>query len=104
MVAETSDEVLSALTVTEVRVSPDLSHARVFVMCHRPLPGEPQVGSREDLDYAAEKVQKLLAPEIRLRRTPKLRFEIDDTEEKAEGLERLLEQVREDWEDADRNS
>ena len=103
MVRETSDRVLAAMTVTEVRVTPDLNHARVFVMCRRPEPGEEEIGTEENLVHAAETVQKLLAPQIRLKRTPSLRFEIDDTEEQAERVERLLDQVREDWEDADRD-
>lgn len=104
LVEQNSDPVLAALTVTEVRVSSDLNHARVFVMCHRPLEGEPAFGAAADLVHAQEVTQRLLAPEIHLKRTPKLHFEIDDTEERAERIDRLLDSVKQDWQDAERDT
>jgi len=99
-----SEPLFSSLTVTEVRVTSDLSSARVFVMSHRPLLGEAEMGTVENLRLAAERVQKLLGPRVRLKRTPRLRFEIDDALERAERVDRLLDLVREDWENADGNS
>lgn len=104
LVEQNSDPILEALTVTEVRVSSDLNHARVFLMCRRPLEGEPELGTAENLRYAEGIAQKFLAPQIHLKRTPKLHFEIDDTEERAERIDRLLESVKEDWQDAERDS
>ena len=101
MVEQTSDPVLSSLTVTEVKVTPDLRHARVYVMCRRPEPGEEEIGTPENLLEAAEKVQRLMAPQIRIKRTPRLAFQIDDTEERASHLEQLLQQVRGDWAEGD---
>ena len=104
LVQQNSDPVLAALTVTEVRVSKDLSHAKVFLMCHRPIEGEEQFGTQDHLAHAEEVVQKHLAPQIHLKRTPKLHFEIDETEENAERIERLLDSVKQDWQDAERNT
>lgn len=105
MLHENTDPVLSALTVTEVRITADLSMARVYVMVRRfNEHGQSQPFTEGDLTGAAERVQKLLAPRIRLKKTPKLHFQVDDTEERAERIESLLNLVREDWEDAERNS
>lgn len=105
MLRENTDPVLSALTVTEVRVTPDLSAARVYVMV-RKFDEHGQIHSiaEGDLAGAAERVQKQLASRIRIKKTPKLHFQVDDTEERAERIESLLNLVREDWEDAERNS
>ncbi len=105
MLHENTDPVLSALTVTEVRVTADLSSARVFVMARRfDEHGQVQSFPTGDLEAAADKVRRLLAPRIRIKKTPKLQFLLDDTEERAERIESLLKLVHEDWEDAERNS
>jgi ribosome-binding factor A len=103
LVRETSDPILSALTVTEVRSCPDLSTARVFVMCRRIGAGE-DIGTQENLDYAAEIVQKSIGSRIRLKKTPHLHFVVDQTEEQASRIEELLDQVKDDWQDAERDS
>lgn len=103
LVGEISDPVLSGLTVTEVRVSPDLSSARVFVMC-RKFGTEREIGTDEDLEYAAEFVQRTIGSHIRLKKTPHLIFEVDRAEEQAAKIEDLLNQVKEDWQDAERDS
>jgi len=104
LILESSDPVIAALTVTEVRVSADFNHARVFVMCRIPDEGEESLATIENLDHAAEIVQKQLGPKLCLKRTPRLRFEIDDTAEQAGKIEDLLNQVKEDWQDAERDS
>ncbi len=104
MLHENTDPVLSALTVTEVRVTADLSSARVYVMARKfDEHGQVQPLPEGDLTTAAEKVRRLLAPRIRIKKTPRLQFQLDDTEERAERIESLLKLVREDWEDAERN-
>jgi len=104
MLKENSDPVLPWLTVTEVRTSQDLSSARVYVMCRQRDPEEEQIGTPEDLEYAAKVVQRLIGDRIRLKKTPHLHFKLDDTEEKAARIEDLLNQVKEDWENVERDS
>ena len=87
------------LTVTEVQTSPDLNHARVYVMMRKGVSIEENEPG-ENLDTIAERVQRLLAPRIRLKRTPKLRFLVDEAEERAERIEELLKEVKEDWIDS----
>ncbi len=105
MLHENTDPVLSALTVTEVRVTADLSSARVYVMARKfNEHGQVQPLPEGGLTAAAEKVRRLLAPRLRIKKTPRLQFLLDDTEERAERIESLLKLVHEDWEDAARNS
>lgn len=99
LVEENADPVLAALTVTEVRVSADLSTARVYVMVRRLNDtGEVVAFEEKNLAHAQEVVQKLIGPRIRLKKTPHLHFMVDDSEEQAERIESLLNQVRDDWE------
>jgi ribosome-binding factor A len=76
------------VTVTEVRTSPDLRHARVFVS----VLGSPaeQQASLEGLRSAHGVLQARVARELRMKRTPALTFELDDTAERAARLEALL--------------
>ena len=64
-----------AFTVTEVRASPDLKRATVFLT---PLGGEPDPNLLVALDRAASFLQKEVGRRIRLKFTPRLSFSIDD--------------------------
>lgn len=105
LIEENADPLFAALTVTGARVSADLSFARVFVMVSKFGSGlAMEAGSAENLKLVGEKVQRLLAPRIRIKRTPRLRFQVDETEERAARIEELLQEVKEDWQDAERDS
>lgn len=82
------------VTVTEVRTSSDLRHARVFVSVYG-TPDEQQA-SIDGLQSAHGLLQGRIARELRLKRTPALEFQLDDTAERAQRLERLMEDVLED--------
>jgi ribosome-binding factor A len=82
------------VTVTEVRTSPDLRHARVFVSVFG-TPDE-QAATLEGLASAHGILQGRIARELRLKRTPALEFTLDDTAAKAAKLEALIEDVTED--------
>jgi ribosome-binding factor A len=79
------------VTVTEVRTSPDLRHARVFVSVF----GTPE--EREQtltgLRSAHGILQGRVARDLRLKRTPTLEFELDETAERAARLEALIDDV-----------
>jgi ribosome-binding factor A len=83
------------VTVTEVRTSPDLRHARVFVsVLGTPVEREATL---DGLRSAHGVLQARVARELRLKRTPALEFELDDTAARAARLEALLaDPVRED--------
>jgi ribosome-binding factor A len=76
------------VTVTDVKTSPDLRHARVYVS----VLGDEKAreATLAGLRSAHGFLQGRVAGELRLKRTPELRFEYDDTAERADRLERLM--------------
>src|SRR5213596_1520259 len=69
------------VTVTEVKTSPDLRHARVYVSV---LGSEPErTASLEGLGSAHGFLQRRVADELRLKHTPTLEFVYDDTTDRA---------------------
>ena len=79
------------VTVTEVRTSPDLRQARVYVSVFGTE--AEQVATLEGLASAHGILQARLARELRMKRTPTLEFELDDTAVRAARLEALIEDV-----------
>ena len=94
MTQDLKDPRVGFVTVTEVRTSPDLRHARVFVSVFG-TPDE-QAATLEGLASAHGILQGRIARELRLKRTPALEFTLDDTAAKAAKLEALIEDVTED--------
>ena len=93
-VATLSDPRIRGLvTVTGVRVSPDLATATVF---YSVLAGESAEEAREGLQSAAGRIQAALGAQTRLKRTPRLRFEPDPVVERANRIESALREVRSD--------
>src|SRR5690606_28506849 len=86
--AELKDPRVGFVTITEVRTSPDLRFARVFVSVYG-TPEEKEA-TLEGLRSASGLLRGRIARELRLRRTLTLEFRLDDTAERAERLERLL--------------
>ena len=83
------DEVLTAraVSVTEVRMSPDLRHATVFI--------KPLLGADEDIVLKALRTntayfQKEVAGKLKLRFAAKLKFLADESFDEAERIEKLL--------------
>jgi ribosome-binding factor A len=76
-----------AVTVTEVRMSPDLRHATIFVL---PFGGGDGGALVKALKRAGAYLRNLLAHEIELRYLPDLAFELDTTFDHAAELDRLL--------------
>jgi ribosome-binding factor A len=77
----------AAVTVTEVRVSPDLKAATAFVM---PLGGSQAAEVLAALRRAAPFVRGLIGREVELRFVPTLSFELDNSFEHASRIEKLL--------------
>jgi ribosome-binding factor A len=97
-VANLSDPRIRGLvTVTGVRVSPDLSTATVF---YSVLSDEDREGAREGLQSAAGRIQGSIGAQTRLKRTPRLRFELDPVVENVGRIEAALRDVKERGEDA----
>jgi ribosome-binding factor A len=93
-VATLSDPRIRGLvTVTGVRVSPDLSTATVF---YSVLSDEDLDGAREGLQSAAGRIQGVVGAQTRLKRTPRLRFEPDPVVENVDRIEAALKDIREE--------
>jgi ribosome-binding factor A len=91
MAAELKDPRVGFVTVTDVRTSADLSHARVYVSV---LGDEQQRrASLEGLRSAHGFLQRQLAAELHLKRTPTLEFSYDDTTDRALRVEALLAEI-----------
>ncbi len=87
---ELKDPRVGFVTVTDVRTSADLSHARVYVSV---LGDESRrEGTLAGLSSAHGYLQRRVASELRLKRTPTLDFLYDDTTDRAMRLEELLEE------------
>ncbi len=82
---ELRDPAVGFVTLTDVVLSPDLRHARVYVSV---LGDEEQ--ALEALDRARSFLRHGLAREGRLRYTPELRFEIDRSTTTGLRVDRLL--------------
>jgi len=86
------DPILSTtpITVTEVRASPDLKQARVFVM---PLGGGDGVPVVEALSRAAPFLRAEVARRVKLRHAPALEFVFDHSFDESNFIDELLKEV-----------
>jgi ribosome-binding factor A len=86
--SELKDPRVGFVTVTAVDTSPDLRQARVYVS----VLGTPAERKRtlDGLRSAHGYLQRRVADELRLKHTPTLDFEYDDTAENAQRIEELL--------------
>ena len=78
------------ITVTEVRMSPDLKTAKVFVM---PLGGKNSVETVLKLKEFSFIVRKVLSKKIIMKFLPKLFFVKDESFDYAEKIENLIKQT-----------
>src|ERR1700745_3928880 len=86
---ELRDPVLenASITVTEVRVSPDLRNATAFVM---PLAGTNATEVVAGLERSSTFLKGLVAREVQLRNAPNLVFALDDSFDRADRISALL--------------
>lgn len=82
------DPLIGFVTITGVDMSPDLRHARVYFSVLGD--DEQKRESGKGIRRAAKFIRGLIAERMELRYTPTLRFELDETAEKAQRIEKLL--------------
>ena len=75
------------ITVTEVRMTPDLNHANVFVAA---LGNSDEAAMVKGLNRAASFIRSKLGREIDMKFTPELRFAKDDRFDAAEKVDAIL--------------
>ena len=81
-----------AITVTEVRMTPDLKTARVYVI---PLGGVEMTLTVSILTEYSHLVRKALSKKLDIKFLPKLAFVEDNSFEYAEKIERLIKKNKE---------
>jgi ribosome-binding factor A len=84
--------ILGLVTVTEVRLTPDLRQARVFVSVMGTE--AEQASTLEGLDAASGFVRRELTERLRLRRAPEIHWVLDKSGEYGARIEDLLRQVK----------
>ena len=94
LAGELKDPRLAAalVTVTEVRVSPDLRHARIFVSVMGTQ--AERASTLAGLAAATGYVRHELSERLSLRRSPEIHFVADSSEEYSQRIEGLLRQAR----------
>ena len=80
-----------SVTVTEVRMSPDLKTAKIFII---PLGGKDKEKIIEKLKEFSFVIRKVLSKKIMVKFMPKLFFVNDDSFDYAENIENLLRQTQ----------
>ena len=99
---EAHDEVLRAhnISVTEVRMSPDLRNAKVYV---KPLLGEDEAVVIKALRTNTAFFQREVAQRLGLKFAPKLQFRADESFDEASRIEDLLDdpKVRRDLDESE---
>ncbi len=88
--AKLSNISTNEITVTEVRMSPDLKTAKIFVM---PLGGRNADEIIEKLKEFSFIIRKVLSKKIVMKFLPKLFFVKDDSFDYAEKIENLIKQT-----------
>jgi ribosome-binding factor A len=93
-VGELKDPRIGFVTVTGVETSPDLRTARVFVSV---LGSERnRENTLAGLDAAHGVLQARIARELRMKRTPQLTFEYDDSVERGVRISQLIDELAPD--------
>jgi len=89
LLREAKDPGLAGVIVTDVDVSPDLRHARIY---YRVLaPNVESERAQRALDRATGYIQATVGRALRLRYTPELQFVFDPSLDRARRLDALLE-------------
>lgn len=82
------------VTVSSVKMSPDLRIAKVYVSIYRSTT-KPEILIKR-LNTHAPEIRKRLGDDVEMRHLPELRFFLDDTLDTAERIDKLLKSVREE--------
>jgi ribosome-binding factor A len=89
---ELEDPRLEAITVTEVRVSPDLRDAKVYVLIEG---SETEIlEAMKALQNAEKYVRSQVAMSLSIHHAPHIHFVRDTVEERAERIEKILEELK----------
>jgi ribosome-binding factor A len=87
------DPELGLVTITDVKVTPDLKIAKIYISVYQ----------KDKREYALEHIESMkgvlrseLAHRVNLRSTPELKFFIDDTYDYIEKIDKIFENIKND--------
>ena len=87
---EARDEILKTITITDARVSKDLSYAKVYFTSLSDLPKERL---EKEVNEASSFIRTELALRLDLRHTPELEFVYDTSIEYAKRIENIIKEI-----------
>ncbi len=88
---EVKDPGVGFITITDVKVSPDLQMARVY---YTTLGDEKARGeTRRALERAVPFLRRHVGQRLRLRRVPELAFFFDESVERGDRIERIIQEL-----------
>jgi ribosome-binding factor A len=93
LLREVKDPRIGFVTLTGAKVTPDLRQARLFVS----VLGDEKArdAALAGLRHSASFIQRALFRNLRLRHSPTLVFELDDSLERGDRIERVIQQLHE---------
>ena len=83
-----------SVVASEVRVQPDMKHARVFISVKGT--NKEQSYAIKALEHASGFIRRELVERLQLRRVPELHFALDLSQEHVERIEQLLKDLKKD--------
>jgi ribosome-binding factor A len=96
-----NDPHLGFITITEVELSRDLKHAKVFYSVYGDA--DSQRETSKSLKRATGFIQRELAHEIRIRKLPAIEFKADNSVARGLRIQELLDQIEKDNDDRQGN-
>jgi len=78
------------LTISKVDTTSDLSYTRVFVSIY---PEKEINYGLKTLEKEIYRIQGHLNQKLRIKKNPKIEFHLDDTESRADKIEKLLQEI-----------
>ena len=88
-----NSNITGMISVTKVKVTPDLRYARVYVSM---INSKNKKNTLAGLKQASGYIRSLLAKKINLRNTPELVFEFDETIEYGAKIDSIIEEITKD--------
>jgi ribosome-binding factor A len=80
------------VVVSEVRVQPDMKHARIYVNAQGS--NREQADAIKALEHASGYIRSELIERLQLRRLPELHFVLDHSQQHVERVEQLLKEMK----------
>ncbi|TAN57469.1 30S ribosome-binding factor RbfA [Patescibacteria group bacterium] len=80
-------------TITRVDTAADLGHAKIFVSV---LPLAKKKEALDKIRKSIFEIQKIVFSKLKIAHVPRLHFFTDETEEEAQRIEELLDQIKEE--------